>query len=246
MAHYDLEEQEQLDALKAWWNTYGNYVSGAILLVALSLLAWNSFSWFEYKKANEAALLYQQFNAAIHDKDSARVTALAGELIHSYPKQAYATLAAMEAGAFSLENKDNKTAQQQLSWAAEKGEKSLKDLAKLRLAHFFLMEQQWEKALDVLKNPQSMRFLPAFLDLKGDIYWAQNKTQEALKVWKEAQTKIAADLQLQNALASLNEAILQKIAAIAQNETSKNEKNSESTVDFSQNVEKSLDVNQKK
>jgi predicted negative regulator of RcsB-dependent stress response len=28
MAHYDLEEQEQIDTLKTWWKMYGNLVTG--------------------------------------------------------------------------------------------------------------------------------------------------------------------------------------------------------------------------
>ena len=34
MAVYDLEEQEQLDDLKAWWTRWGNPISMAIIVVA--------------------------------------------------------------------------------------------------------------------------------------------------------------------------------------------------------------------
>ena len=31
MAHYDLEEQEQIETLKTWWNMYGNLVTVAVV-----------------------------------------------------------------------------------------------------------------------------------------------------------------------------------------------------------------------
>ena len=32
--HLDLEEQEQLDQLKAFWNQYGNLISGVLIVLA--------------------------------------------------------------------------------------------------------------------------------------------------------------------------------------------------------------------
>ena len=215
MAHYDLEEQEQLAQLKAWWQTYGNMISTAALILALAALAYNTFNWFQNKNAAEAAAIYQQFNAALTAKDSARVASLAGELIDKYPSQSYATLAAMEAGAFSFNNADKKTAQMQLTWAAEKGSNDFKDVAQLRLANFLLNEKELDKALQTLGTPQNARFAPAFFDLKGDIYLAKNDAQNALTAWQTAQSKIQSDPSFNLAFAALNESISQKIAAIS-------------------------------
>ena len=227
MAHYDLEEQEQLAQLKAWWQTYGNMIASAILVVALCALAYNTYSWFQNKTAAQAAGVYQQFNAALVGKDSARVASLAGELIDQYPSQSYATLAAMEAAA--MEGADSKTAQMQLSWAAEKGEESLRDLAKMRLANLFLNEKNFDQALKTLETPQNARFLPAFFDFKGDIYWAKADLPNALKSWQTAQQKILNDSSFDAAFATLNESISQKIAA---HNVGKNEKKLPSTVDI--------------
>ena len=226
MAHYDLEEQEQLAQLKAWWQTYGNMISTAILVVALCALAYNTYRWFQNKNAAEAAGVYQQFSAALVNKDSARVASLAGELIDKYPAQSYATLAAMEAAA--MEGADAKTAQKQLTWAAEKGEDAFRDLAKMRLANLFLNEKNFDEALKTLGSPQNARFAPAFFDLKGDIYWAKGDLPNALTSWQTAQQKIQNDATFDSAFATLNESISQKIAAQS---VTKNEKNPPSTVE---------------
>jgi predicted negative regulator of RcsB-dependent stress response len=39
MAVYDLEEQEQLDALKAWWKRHGRAVIAVVLAFALGVAA---------------------------------------------------------------------------------------------------------------------------------------------------------------------------------------------------------------
>ena len=38
MAHYDLEEQEQIDTLKTWWKMYGNRVARGHRLAGLELV----------------------------------------------------------------------------------------------------------------------------------------------------------------------------------------------------------------
>ena len=39
--HLDLEEQEQLDQLKHFWNTYGTLITWLVLLLAGAFIAWN-------------------------------------------------------------------------------------------------------------------------------------------------------------------------------------------------------------
>ena len=47
----DLEEQEQLDQLKAFWNQYGNLISGLLIVVAGAYLSW--FGWYQFQPNQE-------------------------------------------------------------------------------------------------------------------------------------------------------------------------------------------------
>ncbi|MFV0371521.1 MAG: tetratricopeptide repeat protein, partial [Azonexus sp.] len=51
MAHYDLEEQEQIDTLKTWWKMYGNLVTSLITAAALAVLGWQAWNWYQNKQA---------------------------------------------------------------------------------------------------------------------------------------------------------------------------------------------------
>jgi len=41
--HLDLEEQEQLDQLKHFWNKYGNVITWLLIVVMGSYAGWNGY-----------------------------------------------------------------------------------------------------------------------------------------------------------------------------------------------------------
>ena len=42
MAHYDLEEQEQIASLKTWWNMYGNLLTTVVTVACLAVIGWQA------------------------------------------------------------------------------------------------------------------------------------------------------------------------------------------------------------
>ena len=46
MAVYDLEEQEQLDDLKAWWSRHGNKVAGVVIALCVAYLGYQGWRWY--------------------------------------------------------------------------------------------------------------------------------------------------------------------------------------------------------
>ena len=45
--HLDLEEQEQIDALKAFWNQYGNLITWVLVIGSAPIAAWNGWNWWQ-------------------------------------------------------------------------------------------------------------------------------------------------------------------------------------------------------
>ena len=58
MAALDLQEQEQLEGLKAWWKDNGNWVLGVVLFAVIALGGWRGWHYYQAKQANEAATFY--------------------------------------------------------------------------------------------------------------------------------------------------------------------------------------------
>ena len=78
MAHYDLEEQEQIDTLKTWWKMYGNLVTSLLTVAALAVLGWQAWNWYQNKQAVEAAGVFAALEQAVAAGDAQRIKATAG------------------------------------------------------------------------------------------------------------------------------------------------------------------------
>lgn len=191
MAHYDLEEQEQIDSLKTWWKLYGNLITGVVTVAALAVLAWQGWQWYQRNQAAQASAIFSVLEQAVARQDAQKIKAAAGELTEKYSGTRYAVLAAMLAARQSVDAGDAKTARVQLNWAVEHAADELRDLARLRLAAVLLDEQAYDDALKQLTAGHSPAFAARFLDLKGDVLRAQGKAEEARAAYREALAKVA-------------------------------------------------------
>jgi predicted negative regulator of RcsB-dependent stress response len=211
MAHYDLEEQEQIDTLKTWWKLYGNLVTGLVMAGSLAVVGWQGWNWYQGGQGAKAAAIYGVLEQAAAAGDAPKVKAAAGELAEKFSSTTYASLGAMVAAKQSFDAGDLKTAKTQLAWVAEHGKNEARDLARLRLAAVQLDEQAYDEALKQLEAAHAPAFEARFLELKGDVLTAQGKKSEARSAYKSAQEKLA-DKQsasrelLQQKLDSLGEA----------------------------------------
>lgn len=192
MATYDLEEQEQLATLKAWWNQYGNLVTGGLLVIALALAGWQGWGWYQRGQAAEASAIYGALQRAAAERDMQRVKAAAGELLEKFGGTAYAPLGAMLAGKAAFEAGDVKTAKAQLAWAAEHSKDEMRDLARLRLAAVLVDEKAYDEATKQLGEPEVAAFAARFGEMHGDILLAQGKRAEARAAYQAAIAKIDA------------------------------------------------------
>lgn len=187
MAAYDLEEQEQLSAIKAWWEKNGNIVTGAALVLALGVAALQGWRWYDGKQTAEASGLYSALSQAAMTRDAAKVGVLADELLAKHAGSASAELAALQAAQVALDAGDTKTARSRLEWAvASKADPLLREVARLRLATLQLDAKEYDPALETLKTTPVEAFAARFEDLRGDILFAQGKREEARAAYKKA------------------------------------------------------------
>lgn len=190
MAHYDLEEQEQIDELKAWWKQYGNLVTGLVVAVALGVLSWQGWNWYQNSQNSQAATVYGALEQAVMANDAQRIKTVAGELTEKFARTPYAALGAMMAAKASFEAGDAKTARLQLSWAADNGKNEVRDLARLRLAALLIDDKAYDEALKQLNGSYAPAFAPRFNDLKGEVLLAQGKKAEARAAFQAAVTAL--------------------------------------------------------
>lgn len=189
MAHYDLEEQEQIDTLKTWWKMYGNLVTGLVTALALAGIGWQGWNWYQRNQAAQASAIYGVLEQAVVEHDAQKIKAAAGELSEKFGGTTYASLAALVAARQSFDAGDLKTAKAQLAWAVAHGKDEVRDLAHLRLAAVQLDEKAYDEALKLLEASHAPAFDARFLELKGDVLVAQGKVAEAKAAYKAALEK---------------------------------------------------------
>ena len=189
MAHYDLEEQEQIDSIKTWWKMYGNLVTGIVVAGSLAVIGWQGWNWHQRSQSAQASAIYAALEQAVAGRDAQKVKAAAGELAEKFGGTSYAALGALVAARQSFDAGDLKTAKAQLTWAAEHGKDEIRDLARLRLAAVLLDEKAYDDALKQLEAAHAPAFAARFLELKGDVLAASGKKPEARTAYKAALDK---------------------------------------------------------
>jgi predicted negative regulator of RcsB-dependent stress response len=194
MATYDLDEQERLDELKAWWKRWGNLVMFGLAVVIASAAGWRYWQNHTLTQSMEAATVYEKLTQSLAAKDAKAAREAGAMLIEQYEGTAYAPRAALLLAKLNVGAKDLKSAQTQLEWAvANSKEPAVKDLARLRLAAVQLDQNQYEAALKTLSATHSDAFAFRFDDLKGDVLLAQGKPAEARAAYQAAFGKMAED-----------------------------------------------------
>lgn len=190
MAALDLQEQEQLEALKAWWSDNGSWILGALLVVLVTMGGWRGWQYYQNQQATEAATLYAQFIKQLESQDAKRVNDAAAAVMDKYAASAYAPRAALLAAQVNEQGGDMAHAKSQLQWVIDHaGDASLKSVARLRLSAVLLDEKNYIEALQLLEAKHADSFDGLYADLKGDVLSAQGKAGEARSSYKLAYEK---------------------------------------------------------
>lgn len=190
---YDLQEQEQLDELKAWWAKYGNLILTAVTIVLLGFAAFNGWRWYQRSQANDAAGVYAELDRAMEAKETDRVKALSATLTDKYGGTAYASMAALQTARWYADAGQLEAARDQLRWVVDHSKQpEVNAIARIRLAGVLLDEKNYDEALKVLDGGPSGVDSTSVLDRRGDILFAQNKVDEARTAYRDALSKADA------------------------------------------------------
>jgi predicted negative regulator of RcsB-dependent stress response len=182
-----MTEEEQLESIKKWWKRYGNLVTIALSVVLFAVAGYRYLTWHQDKLTQQASIAYEQMMLAMSNHNVKAVKSYANELIKNHGKTVYADVAHMTlAKVYISKNKMDK-AQDELRIVADNSKMlSLKQIAKIRIARILTAEKSYANALTELSSIDDATYLPVINELKGDIYGATGKYQEAMNSYKQA------------------------------------------------------------
>ncbi len=182
----DLEQQEQLDAIKGFWQDNKKWI---VPLVAAGLLAaagLNGWSAWQNRQANQAtdALVAMEGALAEQNLDKARVAYKA--LVDDYGRSTQAAIGGLELAKVYSGHGQLAEARGVLEVVAKHPADEFAWIAKIRLAGVMLDENNAKGALDVLSGSPPKEFSGLVNDRKGDVHAALGNKEEARTAWKRA------------------------------------------------------------
>ncbi len=185
--HLDLEEQEQLDDLKAFWARWGNLVSSIVAALAIAYLGWVGWNWWQREQASKAASMYDEVERASRSGDATLTDRIFADLKGRYPRTTFAAQAGLLAAKAAADKGQGDAARADLAWVAESaGDPAYRGIARLRLAGLLLDEKKYDDALRQLDAIDTVAYAGLAADRRGDVLIAQGKVDEAKAAYRKA------------------------------------------------------------
>ncbi|PHV12996.1 YfgM family protein [Chitinimonas sp. BJB300] len=194
MAAFDLQEQEQIAEIKAWWTQWGKLlitVAVALLVAYVGQAAWKAY---QQSQGEAATTAYGTVEKAFQAKDAAKTRAAADTMAKQQPGHALTSRAMLLAAKAAHDGKDLDKARTALEWVVAHGnEDGVVDVARLRLAAVLLDQKQFDAALKTLDKPKSDTFAGQFSDARGDVFAVKGDFPAARKAYELARSQLEKD-----------------------------------------------------
>lgn len=195
--HLDLQEQEQVDALKAFWKQYGNLITWVLLLALGAFGAWNGWLWYQRDQAAKAGALYDALDQRAQAGDLDRTRTAFADLRDKFPRTVQAAQGGLLAAAVQHRQGRADDAKSSLTWVAEQGaDPDLRQVARLRLAGLLMQAGEHEAALKQLDAVDGVAFAALAADRRGDVLAAMGKTAEARAAYELAWKSMDRQLEI--------------------------------------------------
>lgn len=190
-------DEEQVEALKRWWEDNGKQLVGAVVLVVGGWLGFDAYQSNQQATAASAQVLYQQLlklrqQESFTDEEKAQIQFLASDLKKQYAGTPYATYAALLLAKDSVEDQQLDQAESLLRFALSKTkEPALEQLVTARLARILSAQGETDKAMALIEKPPEGPFGSLFLEIKGDILTQKGQLVDAKHAYDQAMASVS-------------------------------------------------------
>ena len=181
-------EEEQVEALKKWWEENGRSTMVAII-VALGLgFGWQGWQKYQQDELEGASNSYQAMLQKLSTDDNQGAATLAADIKQEYSRSTYAQFAALHLARIAINAGDLATAEAELRWVlgrADKGSDTMQ-LAQLRLARVLASAGDTSQALTILDSADPGSYAAAYQVARGDIMLLEGREAEAREAYSSA------------------------------------------------------------
>lgn len=183
----DLQEQEQLESLKAFWKQYGNLVTWTLIIALGAIAAFNGWNYWKREQATKAASMFEELERAGQAGDAEKAGRVFADMKERFPRTAYTEQGGLLAAKVQAAKGQADAAKASLAWVAEHAvEGEIGTIARLRLAALQADGKQYDEAMKTLDAAKAEGFEALVADRRGDILHAQGRFAEARAAWEGA------------------------------------------------------------
>lgn len=183
----DLQEQEQLDSLKAFWKQWGNLITWLLVIVLGGVAGWNGWQQYQRSQAVKAGAMFDELDRAVQAADADKAARVFADLKERYPRTVFAQQGGLFAAKLLYDKSKADDAVAALQWVSANAiEDEYKAVASLRLAGIQAERKQYDEALKTVAAVTQPAFAALAADRRGDILLAQGKRNEAAAAFAEA------------------------------------------------------------
>jgi len=182
----DLEQQEQLDALKGFWGENKKWIIPLVALLLIAGIGTNGWNWWQNRQAVNASQALTAMEGALGEQSLEKARAAYKALSSDFRSSTQAALGGLQmakALAVSGELAEARTVLQQV---VDHSAPEFAWMARVRLAGVMLDENNAKAALETLNGKPPKEFLALVEDRKGDVHAALGNKEEARSAWKAA------------------------------------------------------------
>lgn len=188
-------EDEQLEALKRWWQENGrSIVIGVVLALGLGF-GWQTWQRNQQISAENASNLYQQMLQALASEQEVGGELgkqLATQLKDSHRGTVYAQFAALHLARLAVNSGQAALAEQELRWTLGMADtdSDIHRVAQQRLARVVAAQGRADEALELLADAPAA-FAASYAMARGDILLQEGREAEALASYEAAAGALA-------------------------------------------------------
>jgi predicted negative regulator of RcsB-dependent stress response len=189
-------EDDELAAMKDWWQRNGKPLVTGGLLALVVVLGWQAWTRYESNQSQGASMLYQQLlETALTPSgqaDTARVADIANKLKSEFGGTAYAQYGSLFVAKVAVDNGKLDDAAAELKLVTDKpASDTLGEIARQRLARVLAAQNKTDDALKLLEGDADKAFLATREELKGDLLVQLGRVDEANAAYQKAKAALS-------------------------------------------------------
>ncbi len=190
-------EEEQVEALRKWWDDNGRSTLFAIVVAVAGGFGWQGWQQHQQEQAEAASIRYEELQEATQQVDEeeqrATIRHLAEGLKSEYSGSTYAQFASLHLARLNVIEGDLVAAERELRDVLAAGPAAaVRVLTELRLARVVAAGGQPAAAMEILDAAEAGAYEPAYAEARGDMYVQMGQPDMAVTAYEEATALAAA------------------------------------------------------